>query len=307
MPVTEKKIKILAVDDNQSNLIAMESVFYGTPYEIIEARSGAAALALLHVHEDISLILLDVQMPDMDGYETAKKIKELSGCQDIPIIFITAYYREEPYVRKGYAAGAVDYFGKPFDPELLRLKADIYSSFRQKSFLLKEREERVRETEELLKAGRKLSHIFEQLAVGVLISDRDGKIFQCNHLASRLLNADEAENSDRYGEILGWWDQNGSMLKLPDSPMWKALHSGKSTHNKPIEIRCLDGNLKSLLASASPLVESSGQISGAVIILQDISQTKEVEEDFEEKVSKLVTANVELEHSLSKVIKPSTT
>lgn len=305
MPTTDKKIKILAVDDNQSNLIALEAVFYGTPYDVLEACSGAEALALLLVHNDISLILLDVQMPNMDGYETAKRIKELPDCQDIPIIFITAYYREEPYVLKGYAAGAVDYFGKPFDPELLRLKADIYSSFRQKSFLLKEREERVRETEELLKAGRKLSHIFEQLAVGVLISDREGKIFQCNDLASKLLNAEEAEGADRYGEILGWWDQNGSMLKLPDSPMWKALHEAKTTHNKPIQIRCLDGNLKSLLASASPLVESSGQVCGAVIILQDISETREIEEDFEEKVSKLVTANVELEHSLSKSVTKS--
>ena len=139
---SEDKIKILVVDDNQNNLIAMEAVFSGTQYRVIEATSGAMALAQLDVHHDIALVLLDVQMPDMDGYETAVQIKLRPDCQDLPIIFITAYYREDPYVRKGYASGAVDYFGKPFDPELLKMKVDIYASFRQKSFLLKEREKK---------------------------------------------------------------------------------------------------------------------------------------------------------------------
>ncbi len=291
----EQDIKILVVDDNQNNLIAMEAVFSGTQYKLIEATSGIEALAMFDVHDDIALVLLDVQMPEMDGYETASRMKARPDCAEVPIIFITAYYREDPFVKKGYASGAVDYFGKPFDPDLLKMKVDIYASFRQKTFLLKEREKRVKETEELLRAGRKLAGTFEKLTVGILISDRDGKIFQCNDFASRLFNADEAEGTDHYGEILNWWDKNGAIIKEEDGPLKRALAQGVSTHNQTVQVRCLDGAIKSLVVSASPLVESKGRIMGAVIILQDLSETRKIEKDFEQKVSQLISVNIELE------------
>jgi CheY-like chemotaxis protein len=292
-----KKIKILAVDDNQNNLIALESVFYGSDYQIIEATSGAEALELLKVHDDIAIILLDVQMPDMDGYETATLIKKSDESRDIPIIFITAFYREDPYVRKGYEAGAIDYFGKPFDPELLKMKVDIYSSFRQKSFLLKEREKRVAETEELLKASRKLTGVFENMSVGVLISDADGKIFQCNDVTSYLLNSRKAEGQDHYGELLAWWNHDGSVLKEPKSFLWETLKKKKSIRNRKIDIRCPDGTMKTLIASSSPLLESNDELRGAVIILSDAKETRELEQEFEEKISKLISIGVELEHN----------
>lgn len=294
--VNSKKIKILAVDDNQNNLIALESVFYGSNYQLIEAKSGPEAIELVKIHEDIALILLDVQMPEMDGYETATLIKKIEDCRDIPIIFITAFYREDPYVRKGYEAGAIDYFGKPFDPELLKMKVDIYSSFRQKSFLLKERERRVAETEELLKASRKLSSVFEKMSVGVLISDAEGKIFQCNEITSHLLNSERAEGRDHYGELLGWWNHDGSVLKEPKSLLWETLREKKSVYNQKLNIRCPDGSLKTLTASSSPLLESNGEIRGAVIILSDPRESREIEEEFHEKISKLISINVELEH-----------
>ncbi len=291
-----KKIKILAVDDNQNNLIALESVFYGSDYQMIEATSGAQALELLKVHDDIAIILLDVQMPEMDGYETATLIKKMEISRDIPIIFITAFYREDPYVRKGYEAGAIDYFGKPFDPELLKMKVDIYSSFRQKNFLLKEREKRVAETEELLKASRKLTGVFENMSVGVLISDADGKIFQCNDITSHLLSSRKAEGQDHYGELLAWWNHDGSVLKEPKSFLWETLKEKKSIRNRKIDIRCPDGSMKTLIASSSPLLESNDELRGAVIILSDARETRELEQAFEEKISKLISIGVELEH-----------
>lgn len=287
------KIKLLAVDDNQSNLIAMESVFSGSPYQVIEATSGPQAIELIKIHPDIVLVLLDVQMPNMDGFETARRIKEMDEGKDLPIIFITAYYREDPFIRKGYESGAVDYFGKPFDPALLRMKVDIYSSFRHKAFLLKEREQRIFETEELLRAGKKLTDVLERLSVGVLISDRSGQIFQCNDVASQLLCADVAQGNDHYGEILNWWNTKGQVFKEPSSPLQIALNEGKSTHNQKVEVECLNNVRKKLIASASPLVEKKGQIVGAVIILQDPTETRQVEEDFENKVSQLVTMKLE--------------
>lgn len=292
----EKKTKILAVDDNRNNIIALEAVFSGTDYWLIEAYSGREAMDLLKQHHDIALILLDVQMPVLDGYETAKLIKEMEDCQDIPIIFITAFYREDPYVRKGYESGAVDYFGKPFDPDLLRKKVDIYSSFRKKNFLLKERETRIQKTEELLKASRKLSGILEQVSVGVLISDADGELYQCNEPASHILNSEEAEGEGHYGEMIAWWNRDGSILKDQEGILWTALKERKSTHNKELEIRCPDGSLKHLIASASPLLEKNGELRGAVIILADTSESRQIEEEFEEKVTQLISTELQSIH-----------
>ena len=166
-----KKPPVLAVDDTPGNLIALEAVL-DRDFEVVPASSGAQALEILRKRPDIVVILMDVQMPIMDGYECAERIKQLPGCDDIPIVFITAVYREDPYVKRGYAVGGIDYFTKPFDPDLLRLKMGIYSSFRQKAAVLRERELRMVETEELLKAGRKLSAVLESLPVGILIARR---------------------------------------------------------------------------------------------------------------------------------------
>jgi response regulator RpfG family c-di-GMP phosphodiesterase len=173
--VTPRVINLLLVDDHPSNLLALEAVLSDREYNLIMAHSGFEAIELMKQHE-IALVLLDVQMPVMDGFETARRMKSIEGCRDIPIIFITAVYKEDPFIKKGYEVGGIDYFSKPFDPEILRLKVGLYSSFRQKTYLLQERETRIKETEALLKTGRRLSDVLESLPVGVLIADAEGRV-----------------------------------------------------------------------------------------------------------------------------------
>jgi PAS domain S-box-containing protein len=146
----DPKINILVVDDYPANLMALGAVLSDPVYNLIEAPSGPAALKVLE-DQDIALILLDVQMPEMEGYEAARRIRSNPRTRDIPIIFITAHFREEPSVRKGYAAGAQDYLGKPFDPEVLKAKVTVYTNLFLKNVqlegekrLLKESEERYR-------------------------------------------------------------------------------------------------------------------------------------------------------------------
>src|SRR4051812_15580522 len=117
--------RLLAVDDTPSNLVALNAVL-GRKYTLVEAKSGAEAIAILERDTNFDVILMDVQMPIMDGYETATRIKQLPGCDDIPLVFITAVYSEDPHVKRGYACGAMDYFTKPYDPEILRMKLDVY-------------------------------------------------------------------------------------------------------------------------------------------------------------------------------------
>lgn len=292
-----RKANILAVDDKPANLIALEAVLRDD-FNVITAESGQAAISILLQRQDIDVILMDIQMPVMDGYEASRKIKSLHGCHDIPIIFITAVYKEEPFVRQGYDAGAVDYFSKPFDPEILKKKVSIYASFRLKADLLRERERQIIEAEELLKAGRKLSSVLESLPVGVLIVDKNGDVCQINEAVSKIIKSVGMAEADAYGGILRWWDSSGKMLKNYRGPLARAVHYGETSHNEVIEIRCVDGTKKTILGSAAPLYDLAHEIMGAVVIIQDVTESKLIEADLENRITKLVAIGVELEQTM---------
>jgi len=287
---------ILAVDDNNTNLVVLDALF-STDYDITVARSGLEALKILEERKDleIDVILMDVQMPIMDGFECARRIKGIERAREIPIIFITAIYREDEFVRRGYEVGGVDYFSKPFDPALLKLKVGVYATFRQKSALLREREKNLRDSEELFQAGRKLSAFLESLPIGVLVADNDGRIVQANEEISKICGSTESLAHDAYGAMLGWWDRDGHMIKNQGAPLASAL-AGATSHNVQLELVRLDGKPATLVCSASPLLGMRGEIVGAVIVLQDITAMKQIEAELEEKVTRLVSAGVQLEH-----------
>jgi CheY-like chemotaxis protein len=290
------KPNVLAVDDKSANLVALEAVLQEDCH-VIRAQSGEEAIAIMKDCRDIDVILMDVHMPGMDGYETAGRIKKLGGCANVPIIFITAVYTEDPYVRKGYEAGGIDYFGKPFDPEILKMKIAIYASFRRRVSYLQDRERHVKESQELLRVGRKMSSVLESLPVGVLIADLEGRICQTTQEASRLLKAAEATDNDVYGDILGWWDTGGQKIKNKDGPLARALQDGAVSHSEPLRIRCFDGTTRTLLTSTSPLRGMDGNIVGAVVLIQDLTETSRIQEDFEQRVTRLIDLGVELEQS----------
>ena len=117
--------KILIVDDRPENLLALEAILQGLGHDLVKAHSGEEALKRL-LTEDFALILLDVQMPGMDGFETATHIKQRERTRDVPIVFLTAIDGEAHQAFRGYAAGAVDYLSKPFDPWVLRAKVGVF-------------------------------------------------------------------------------------------------------------------------------------------------------------------------------------
>lgn len=119
------RVKILAVDDRAENLLAIESVLGSAEYELVKALSGAEALRFL-LRDECALILMDVQMPHMDGIETAKLVRANERTRAIPIVFVTAMSDEERYVARGYDAGAIDYLLKPIDPDVLRAKVAAF-------------------------------------------------------------------------------------------------------------------------------------------------------------------------------------
>ena len=127
--------KILIVDDRAENLVAIETVLASLGQELVCVRSGEAALAALRADE-FALILLDVVMPGMDGFETAGHIKRRSSLRDVPIIFLTAADLDQQLAFRSYAAGAVDFITKPFDPRVLRSKVAVFIDL----YLLRARE-----------------------------------------------------------------------------------------------------------------------------------------------------------------------
>jgi CheY-like chemotaxis protein len=291
-----QRAKVLIVDDVRGNLLAVAAVLE-SDHDVVLASSGYEALRILGQAGDIDVILLDVHMPGMDGFETAAKIKKMKDREGIPIIFITAIYQDDPFVKKGYEVGGIDYFGKPFDPDILRMKIAAYASFRLKADLLRERELHIRESEELFRVGRKLSSLLESLPVGVLIADADGRICQTTDEAARILRCDEPARSDAYGEILGWWDSAGQMIKNGQGLLARALRAGETSHSQPLKIRCFDGAEKTILASASPLHGLDREVIGAVVLIRDLTEGKKIEEDLAQRVTRLIGLGVELEGS----------
>lgn len=158
--------KILIVDDKPANLLAMQGLLEGVEAELISAESGQQALNLVLEHE-FALVLLDVQMPEMDGFEAATLIRGRKQTRHLPIIFVTAISKEDEHIFKGYETGAVDYLFKPITPHILRSKVDIFLELdrqrRQLAHKSAELDSRVRDLlalkEQLEEANRKLNEL----------------------------------------------------------------------------------------------------------------------------------------------------
>lgn len=141
----ETPIKILVVDDREDNLFSIETILENEAYQIVKATSGKAALKILLNQHDFTLILMDVQMPDMNGFETANLIYQREKLKHIPIIFITAHNHNDEHVFEGYKLGAVDYIYKPINPELLRFKVGVFAEMYQKNHQLMMHEKRLKQ------------------------------------------------------------------------------------------------------------------------------------------------------------------
>ncbi|HZT91455.1 MAG TPA: ATP-binding protein [Gaiellaceae bacterium] len=168
---------LLLVDDRPQNLLALQAILEPLGHELVTAGSAREALRILLDRDDFAVILLDVQMPDMDGFELAEVIKERDRTRTIPIIFLTALSKEERHVYRGYEVGAVDYVFKPFQPEILRAKVGVFVELWRKNRQIREQAERLAE-QELAELRRVSAEQYRQLADAmpqiVWTADRSG-------------------------------------------------------------------------------------------------------------------------------------
>jgi two-component system, sensor histidine kinase and response regulator len=157
--LSDDKVSILLVDDQPANLVALEAMLQGLGQNLVMAESGREALKHL-MGQDFAVILLDVKMPEMDGFETASLIRQRDKSRDTPIIFLTAADRSQTEAVRGYAVGAVDYLVKPVVPEFVRSKVQVFVELAKKTALLRRQAELLKESEQ---AARELAETRAEL------------------------------------------------------------------------------------------------------------------------------------------------
>jgi len=193
------KAKILIVDDRPENLFVLESLIDEPDVELVRAGSGNEALAKVLDH-DFALVLLDVQMPGMDGYEVAELMRSNRHTKNIPIIFVTAKNKEQASIFKGYDAGAVDYLFKPLEPVILKGKVGVFLElYRHKQEL----EEKTRELDKRLSDLQELKHLLEKTNEKLtLLSRMDGLTGLLNRRAFDEIYHEEWHRGRRSGQPL---------------------------------------------------------------------------------------------------------
>ena len=193
--MNDPRVDILIVDDRPENLLALEAILEPLHQRVVRASSGEEALRKL-LTRDFAVILLDVQMPGMNGFETARLVKSRERTKHIPIIFLTAISKEEQYVFEGYSVGAVDYLFKPFQPEILRTKVAAFVDLHQRQRQLTAREARLRESEkrelelkhmrEMLASEQRYSEIVRSAMDAIVIFDERNIVRSFNATAERM-------------------------------------------------------------------------------------------------------------------------
>ena len=254
--------KILIVDDRPENLLALERVLRQTEAQTIRATSGNEALKAT-LHHDFALAILDLQMPEMDGYELAEYLRGDEKTRHLPIIFLTAVYSDEHHMFKGYAAGAVDFVTKPYRPEIMLAKVRVFLELdRQKRELL--------EMVEVEKAKGYLENILLSMVDAVMVISGDGLIRTIN---DALVSLSGYEREEIRGMHLSMLFQDSSPIKSLSTRAEAPTNDepkGLICQNRELRLLTKNGEFIPVLVSAAALGGGGEAPFGAVIVARDI-------------------------------------
>jgi CheY-like chemotaxis protein len=190
---SDKPVKILLDDDHPENLFSLELIFSDENYLCVRANSGKEAINILSNDEDFAIILMDVQMPIMDGFETVELIRQNKKLQRIPIIFLTASMDSAVQIFKGYLAGAVDYLTKPFSPTILKAKVAVFVDLFRKNYELLEQAEEMKILNKNVTIEKLLSQytlsIIEAIHDPLFVINPEGIITDMNNASIKITEA----------------------------------------------------------------------------------------------------------------------
>ena len=303
-------VNILVVDDEPKNLVALEAVLASSDRNLVYAASGEEALKHLLQH-DFAVILLDVHMPGMDGFETAELIRGRERSRDTPIIFLTAADRGETFVSRGYSVGAVDYIVKPFDPEILRSKVAVFVDLFKKTEQVKRHaEERVQLIEEQAaraeaEAARdRLQQVVDVLPEAITIADVSGQIVMSNAAAREIMgrvptSVDVPVDGAAGNGAVGMLRLDGSPYPPEELPLARVVLRGEVVRGEQLlVVNALTGQQLPVLVNGAPLRDATGAPAGGVVVFQDISPIKDFER---QKDHFLATASHDLRSPLTAI------
>jgi signal transduction histidine kinase/DNA-binding response OmpR family regulator len=298
----EERVNILLVDDRADNLLALKSVLAPLKENLVAANSGREALKAL-LDQDFAVILMDVMMPDMDGFETARLIRKRDKSRLVPIIFITANLTEESNAFQGYAAGAVDYIIKPFPPEILRSKVQIFIELFKKTEQVRKQAELIRnieqreyenrlnearekmeaEAERVLSEQKIAQAVVQHAPIGIVRLDRYLAISEANPTFCKMFNFDAERNHGRpVLEALPWLPAN----------LAEAMARGEAGQVGELKINLLDShplpkNEKSWDLFVWPIKDRKNHVVNTILAAADATERVMLEEQRKDFVGTL--------------------
>jgi len=302
-PSGAEQVDILTVDDRPENLLALEAILEPLHQRLVRASSGEEALRRL-LERDFALILLDVQMPGMNGFETAKIIKSRERTKYIPIIFLTAISKEEAYVFEGYSVGAVDYLFKPFQPEILRSKVaafvDLY--VRQKNVAAKEallreserREMELRHMRELWESQARFREVVTSALDSIILFDASGAITLFNSAAERMFCS---QSADAVGSPLARFFPDGEQAVEQLRAFAEGRDGDVTSQHSAAAVRSLSArraNGETFPIEASVSLLTSPRDTTYTLIVRDVSERVRHEEMLRQQAVSLANTMSEL-------------
>jgi PAS domain S-box-containing protein len=296
-------VTILMVDDQPSKLMSYEVILQDLGERLVKANSGREALDCL-LRGDVAVVLMDVSMPEIDGFELADMMRQHPRFQKTPIIFVSAVHLSDPDRIRGYQSGAVDYISVPVVPEVLRAKvsvfAELYRKKRELQVLNRELEERVAQrseqlrllNEQLQQRVAELESIMQVLPVGVAVAHgRDCETITGNTALGEMLGSADGENGSEAALSMAFkLAQNGEVLPPDELPLRQAARTGLPTGMLELEVAHPEGSPHFLLASASPLFDEAGDVRGAVGAFFDVTERKRLDDALRERAELLELA-----------------
>lgn len=262
-----EKPAILIVDDQSANLVALEALLEDFDVDLLQASSGKQALELLDNNE-VSLVLLDVQMPEMDGYEVATLMRESMQSHSVPIIFVTAINRDLQQILKGYESGAVDFLTKPVEPEILCSKVRVFLELDQKT---RELEQSNRALEQSLAEVERLKYhnelLLRSIGEGVISLDRRGNVIFANPAAQTLFG----ETSPIIGGELTERVSGDNAQKMVEQIIRDCLGGKEWKGTLPAKRQSVTFPAEMI---ATPLSDDKGHIAGVSIAFRDATENQ---------------------------------
>jgi PAS domain S-box-containing protein len=290
------KINILLVDDSPQNLVALEAILADPHRNIVKSTSGQNALKYL-LEDEVGVILLDVKMDGMNGYETAALIRSRDKTRDVPIIFLTAHNKDDKDVARGYSYGAVDFIFKPVSPEVLQAKVHCFVELAKRTVALKQKNEALERAETELLRTKAAETLIKHAPDPVFVSDLHARILRANDAASELLGLQMEELVEhRFANFL-----TPEETEQLTEALREVVKSGV-TRNVHLHPRSATGEMIPTTLNASALRNFEGQVIGAIGILRDMRAYYQVMKDLEASKSELQEKVLDLERFEQAVI-----